>query len=794
MEELSDSISKSHDSAPGPDQIHYQMLKHLPPESQQVLLAVFNNIWVTGKFPDSWRVSTVIPVPKPGKDTSDPSNYRPISLTNCLCKIMERMINDRLVWYLERNKIFNSVQCGFRKSRSTTDHLVRLESFIREAFVQRQHVVAVFFDLEKAYERTRKYGIMRDLHKAGLRGRLPSLIENFLKNRQFQVRLGTCLSQLYDQDMGVPQGSILSVTLFGLKINSIVKCISPGVECSLFVDDFVICYRSKHLHIIERHLQQCLNKLSNWADENGFKFSTSKTVCVHFCRLRKIHPEPALTLNGTAVPVVEETKFLGVIFDKKLTFLPHIRHLKEKCTKALNLLRIIAHTTWGADQESLLHLYRSLIRSKLDYGCVVYGSARRSYIKMLDPIQNHALRLCLGAFRTSPSTSLHVEANEPPLHIRRKRLSLQYSVKLCSNSQNPAYSCVFKSKYINKFAQKPNQIAPLGIRLSADLQAIGLKSKELLPYSVPSVPPWTLVRPVVDFSMHTYAKDETSSVVFLSRFYEICDQYKNFIRVFTDGSKAGARVSAAAVCGESTKSVRLPDHVSIFTAELYALNLALGAIRNKRENNFLILTDSLSSLEAINSFKIENSLVLSFIRDYTKLASNGKQIVICWVPSHVGIRGNEKADAAAKSALNLPVTATRYPARDLLPRVNSLCQREWQRAWDEQTSNKLFEIKPLIGKSRSLSHLGRRENTIINRLRIGHTRLTHKHLLSGDHPPVCEKCNCVLTVKHILLECSAFKDIRNKHFTSTSIKDVFENTESFRIISFIREINFYHLV
>ena len=99
--------------------------------------------------------------------------------------------------------------------------------------------------------------------------------------------------------MGVPQGSILSVTLFGLKINSIVKAISPGVECSLYVDDFLICYRSKHIHIIERHLQQCLNKLADWADTNGFKFSPSKTVCIHFCKLRKPHPEPILLLNGT---------------------------------------------------------------------------------------------------------------------------------------------------------------------------------------------------------------------------------------------------------------------------------------------------------------------------------------------------------------------------------------------------------------------------------------------------------------------------------------------------------------
>ena len=107
------------------------------------------------------------------------------------------MINNRLVWFLERNKLITPLQ------RSTTDHLVRLESFIREAFIQRQHAVAVFFDLEKVYDCTWKFGIMKDLHEAGLRDRLPScFIEGFLKNRQFSVRLGACLSGLFDQEMG----------------------------------------------------------------------------------------------------------------------------------------------------------------------------------------------------------------------------------------------------------------------------------------------------------------------------------------------------------------------------------------------------------------------------------------------------------------------------------------------------------------------------------------------------------------------------------------------------------------
>ena len=182
----------------------------------------------------------------------------PLRLRAALCKIMERMINDRLR-KTQAHKLLSSVQCGFRKNRSTSDHLIRLETFVREAFIQRQHAVGVFFDLEKAYDTTWKYGIMRDLHRAGLRGRLPMFTEGFLQSRNFQVRVGSRLYQLYDQEVGVLQGSILSVTLFRLQINSVVKAISPGVERSLYVEDFLICYRSKYIHIIERHIQQCLN-------------------------------------------------------------------------------------------------------------------------------------------------------------------------------------------------------------------------------------------------------------------------------------------------------------------------------------------------------------------------------------------------------------------------------------------------------------------------------------------------------------------------------------------------------
>ena len=107
--------------------------------------------------------------------------------------------------------------------------------------------------------------------------------------------------------MGVPQGSILSVTLFILKINSIVTCLTPGVSSSLYVDDFLICYRAKQMRSIERQLQCCLNKINEWANVNGFQFSKSKTVCMHFCHRYTVHGDPTLTLSGTTIPVVEQT-------------------------------------------------------------------------------------------------------------------------------------------------------------------------------------------------------------------------------------------------------------------------------------------------------------------------------------------------------------------------------------------------------------------------------------------------------------------------------------------------------
>ena len=250
------------------------------------------------------------------------------------------MVNERLIYFLEKNKILTKFQAGFRSERSTIDQLVRLETFIKDAFAEGDHVVGVFFDLAKAYDTTWKYGIMKDLFDMELKGSLPIFIQNFLSDRTFQILLSnTISSEKFTQEEGVPQGAILSTTLFNVKLNGIAKELTRGVECSLYVDDFVIFFRSKSVLGIQRQLQRSINNIVKWTISNGFTVSPNKTVAMRFCNCKKRDCyDPELKLGDTCIEFVKEHKFLGLIWDPKLTFKPHIEYLRKRCVNALNLI------------------------------------------------------------------------------------------------------------------------------------------------------------------------------------------------------------------------------------------------------------------------------------------------------------------------------------------------------------------------------------------------------------------------------------------------------------------------
>ena len=796
LSELTDSLKKSNLSAAGPDGVYYQFLTHLPDTCLNVLLQIFNNIWKSGELPSAWKEATVIPIPKPNKDTSNPTNYRPIALTSCLCKTLERMVNARLVWVLESKNLLSKYQCGFREDHSTIDHLVRFETFIREAFARKKQVLAVFFDLEKAYDTTWKYGILTDLYNLDFRGRLPQLIENFLSGRNFKVKDGSQYSDSFKQENGVPQGSILSPILFNLKINEIMKSVSNNANASLFVDDFAIYIEGKHLQHIERTMQLCINKVQKWVSENGFKFSVSKTTCVHFHRQR-IYKEPLLKLDGENIPVKDEAKFLGIIFDKKLSFKSHIMYLKRKCQKALNILRVVGHTDWGADRTTLLKLYRCLIRSKLDYGCVVYGSAKKSVLKLLDPIHHQGLRLALGAFRTSPVKSLYAEAGEPSLEHRRIKLSLNYSIKLKSLPKNPCHDSIYNSSTPDFYENKKFEPC-LGARIQEHFQNSEINTEHIDDQNVQKTPPWQQFNMRFDTTLTKFPKNETNEIVFKKEYLSMKENYVNHYEIFTDGSKQDAKVSAACFIPSDPSnplSTRLRDDSSIFNAELQGILLALGKIKNmsKSHKKFVIYTDSLSALLAIQNrnFKSKN---VRRVFNTIKGISPKVCISFVWIPSHVGITGNENADRLAKAALfGTQNTKLFICWSDLKPKIDKYINDIWQRDWDGEVQNKLHHILPYLKENLQKGNT-RKEQTVMTRLRIGHTWITHSFLLKREEQPYCYACDSLYTVQHILVECLDFKDTREKYYKTTNMFGLFRDVDPSMIFEYLKEIGVFNKI
>ena len=806
LRDLKRAIKRAKLTASGPDQIHYAILKHLPDETLLVLLDMINKIWTTHEFPPSWRKALVLPVPKPEKDHSIPSNYRPIALTSCLCKTMERMVNERLIYHLEKSKILTKFQCGFRNDKSTLDQLIRLDTYVRDAFINKEHVAAVFFDLHKAYDTTWKHGILRDLYDMGLRGNLPIFIQNFLSDRIFMVIYGATFSDTFNQEEGVPQGAILSTTLFNIKLNDIVKQLCPGVQCSLYVDDFVLYFKSKRTCHLERKLQECIDNVKDWAVANGFTLSEDKTKAMHFCR-RQCCADPVLLLNDTPIKFKTEVKFLGLRWDPKLSFKAHIDHLKKKCQSPLNVLRVLSHSDWGSSSKILLRLYRMLIRSKLDYGAIVYRNASKTTLKPLETIHHDALRLCLGAFKSSPVESLYVEANELPLHERRLEQLMRYGLRIKGNPQNPAYNSVFNLDLKNKYnapVQNPRRQSTRPRRrarsIAVDLEELyhdaQIDLSNVKSNFIPSFPTCYSRNIPVDFELCKFDKNSTGEEVFKTEFRRVVNiKYKRHIHFYTDGSKKEDQASYGVFSEFGVSSARILDGSSIFTAEIEAIKRALKhiAISPRQGGWFVIFSDSKSVLESIQEQDSRNPLVKEAVDSVQTILRTGKLVEFCWVPSHRGIAGNEKADAAANRARLRDVNVHyRIPYTDYYPKVSEYIHQRWQARWrraDLERPIKLFSIQPYI-KPFFSDRLTRREETVIHRIRIGHTWLTHSYLMEGlRSAPACHYCSTgsAISIRHLMITCPGLKPVRDQFYASSSMRKLFEDVPLETIIKFLRE-------
>ena len=310
----------------------------------------------------------------------------------------------------------------------------------------------------------------------------------------------------------------------------------------------------------------------------------------------------------------------------------------------------------------------------------------------------------------SPVESLYAEAT---CNIRGNKLATQYYAKLKSCPSNPAYNTTFHRRYGELFEKREKAIKPFGLQMKSMLQHSKISVKNIHQDIFPKTPPWILEKPEVILKLNELPKTKMHPCTYIEKFHHIVSHKPEDLHVFTDGSKDHSRTACAAVLNKIICKKALPMESSIFTAEVCAIDLVLNIISRDKHNKFRIFSDSLSVLTSLENKKLENSLIVKLLSRLDSMSSH-KKIILCWIPSHIRVRGNKRADLPAKSALDLSPKVISTPYTDLKPTISKFLQTKWQQQWDMNIHNKLFQIQPTLGEWRPAFRKSRREQDVIS--------------------------------------------------------------------------------
>lgn len=770
--ELREVLNDLTDSSPGVDGIPYSFIKNCDVTTLNYLLSVVNLIFDSGKIPSSWKTQIIVPILKPQKDPNSGLSYRPIALSSSLVKITEHMVKRRLDWYVENEKILPSSQFGFRKRKGTIESVSILTSDIQLALADKETLVGVCLDVCGAFDNVLLDVLLRKLLKIGIPRKLASFIINLLLTRKIQIQVPDSPPLERIVNKGLPQGSVLSPILFNIYTFDLHRSMHPSCKILQYADDLFIYISGRIITFLEEVINICMKNLGIWLTNHGLEISPSKSNVIVFSRER-VPPRITVQINNSILPTQVQIRFLGVILDSKLTWNPYVNFIINKCQAGLNTLRAVSRVWWGSHPFTQKLFYNAYIRSHLDYASFLIEPTSKKNLARLDRIQFQSLRLIIGAMRSSPINALQVEAVEAPLHFRRQFLADKFLFKCLRLSNHPLMVKVTTlSAQVKSLQYWRNKSIPLLVKSLHTYSAYKplLNPSDRLPLYTNSFH-IHLIKPNILLSLGIINNHEAPR-----KLIQILNsKYSGWKIIYTDGSKTSLsnQVGAAFHCpsDQVNKKIKLPKEASIFTAECIAIFESLKYIDVNHNGNFLILSDSLSALQKLNSSPFhypEDELCIGIRTLIHKLTDSGKEIVLAWIPSHCGIPGNEKADSLAKDAIISGDFLYKFlNPDDIFIKLKENMISTWQNYWDESSKTKgnhFFIIQPTIPSKPWFSRLSLNKfsTSSICRMRIGHC--CHNVHLTKIHVKNSAMCECRLDVEdlnHIFFSCPINNSYKN---------------------------------
>ena len=763
-DELRRALFRGKASAPGDDGITYSVLRLLHRVPGSPLLRLYNMCLRVGCVPTAWTTSTIIPIPKPGT-----AKFRPISLTSCFCKVLERILLTRLMYRLQDRlspRLF-----GFLPQRSTQHCLVDLYSRL-----SRDSVVA-FLDLKSAFDVANRDVILDQLVAFGIRGNLLRWIRGYLSNRSSRVFFSGAYSSSRSFLLGTPQGGVLSPFLFNVLMHRLLTALPvvPGVTITCYADD--LCVHSTS----PGSLQLFLASFSQASATCGLIVSPVKSR-VFSCRPPATLPD--FTVGGSIIPLCSQYCYLGApvrisaALPARRQPHPVVRDLLDRLQRRLRPLRWLADNSSGISIPVARTIYITFIRSVVDYLSPALIQLPRSALEPLEVFQNRAMRVILGCPVSTRIVNMQRELRLPSL-VERIYSNVSFFAVKCLHFPHlsPHFTALVRAS-LGPVPPVPPLLPP-GRRLIRSVSSMlrGLNLQVLVADVPPGPPPWMLPSPVVSFT--PTAKSDPPPLqlqLALEHVARVTSSLTAPHRFYTDGSLQSDGAAGDAVFSPDLPPLpggwvgrRLRDHSSSTLCELSAILDAVSLVCQKGVNA-VIVCDSKPALLSLSAIHPTHLLVVQQILSFLSLMSDrGLCVKFIWVPAHVGLRHNATVDRLAKEAcrlphrddgrpLSLPCYLSRVRSAAFLPEHR---RRDVERPFSVTISHYESVCRhKFIYRRRGL--MVRRHNVVSARLRLGYRPPWQVAGVEGEPSfAECRLCQAPLanTIEHYCLACPTVRHL-----------------------------------
>ena len=660
--------------AAGPDKIKPAFIKSFGHNAKCALLALYNDSWNHAAVPQGWRNATIVPLLKAGKDPASIASYRPISLTSCLAKVLERMIASRLVYLIETRGLLSNNQCGGPKIRCCEDFIIRLTKAIDDAFQSRKpgKVVMALLHYSKAFDRVWRQKLILTLVDKTIPSKYICWIAAFLKNRQARCLYGATLSRTKKLQQGVPQGSVLAPLLFLLFIDPVTNGLQE--DYALFMDDLSVWSANQDKGIANERIQNAVNHVVEWSKENKLTLNTQKCEAAYFsARSTDANWKPPLHIDNVAMPFNPTPKILGVRMDKTLSFGAQVEDVTQKVKKRTSLLRAAASRDWGWHKKTLRRVFHSTQCSVMDYAAPGWQPFLSSTnTNKLEKAQNQALRAIIGQYSSTPLEALRLESGFQSYATHSKRLtasSQQKAFRLPTEHPRAVALSSTLPRRLKRSSWKPTAQELLSaLPDELEKQNCPQPGEEKPPWEGFNASNWTVADIIA--GARTKCPKETT--------LDVLRNLKGDIYLYTDGSASHSNENwgYAVVVAEGDQAT--PDVIaklrkrcrvitSSFDEEKAAMLTAVSWLtcNQQRGTTDVICADSQSLCTAL--WKRNNTT--AGIRSH--LDSHHSKVINQWIPGHSDVAGNELADSESRKA----AVTTISEAEPTSPRAALSCIR-----------------------------------------------------------------------------------------------------------------------